>query len=60
MLAVISWADLGDSVRVAFFMFWETVVAALSGAVQTFVLHEQMQRAMGDHGPDRYVERVSD
>src|SRR6266550_7249050 len=37
-------------------MFWETLWPlvlgfTLSGAVQAFVSHEQMQRAMGDHGP---------
>jgi uncharacterized membrane protein YraQ (UPF0718 family)/YHS domain-containing protein len=45
-----------DSLREAFFMFWETLWAlvlgfGLSGAVQAFVSKEQMQRVMGDHGP---------
>ncbi len=47
---------IGDSLREAFFMFWETLWAlvlgfALSGAVQAFVSRGQMQRVMGGHGP---------
>jgi uncharacterized protein len=47
---------IGDSLREAFFMFWETLWAlvlgfALSGAVQAFVSRGQMQRVMGRHGP---------
>jgi uncharacterized protein len=47
---------VGDSLREAFFMFWETLWAlvlgfALSGAVQAFVSRGQMQRVMGRHGP---------
>jgi uncharacterized membrane protein YraQ (UPF0718 family) len=43
-----------DSLREAFFMFWETLWAlvlgfALSGIVQAFVSKRQMQRVMGDH-----------
>jgi len=54
LTAFISWADLGDSAREAFFMFWETLWAlilgfTLSGAVQAFVSKDQMQRVMGDH-----------
>ncbi len=46
----------GDSLREAFFMFWETLWAlvlgfGLSGAVQAFVSRGQMQRVMGGHGP---------
>ncbi len=45
-----------DSLREAFFMFWETLWAlvlgfALSGAVQAFVSRDQMQRVLGDHRP---------
>jgi uncharacterized protein len=48
--------DILQSLREAFFMFWETLWAlvlgfGLSGAVQAFVSKEQMQRVMGDHGP---------
>ena len=47
---------IGDSLREAFFMFWETLWAlvlgfALSGAVQAFVSRGQMRRVMGRHGP---------
>src|SRR4051794_4652940 len=47
---------IGDSLREAFFMFWETLWAlvlgfTLSGAVQAFVSRGQMQRLMGDHAP---------
>jgi uncharacterized protein len=47
---------IGDSLREAFFMFWETLWAlvlgfGLSGAVQAFVSRGQMQRVMGGHGP---------
>jgi uncharacterized membrane protein YraQ (UPF0718 family)/YHS domain-containing protein len=49
-------ATIGDSLREAFFMFWETLWAivlgfALSGAVQAFVSRGQMQRVMGNHRP---------
>jgi uncharacterized protein len=48
--------DVADSLREAFFMFWATLWPlilgfTLSGAVQAFVSHQQMQRAMGDHRP---------
>jgi uncharacterized membrane protein YraQ (UPF0718 family)/YHS domain-containing protein len=48
--------DVLNSLREAFFMFWETLWAlvlgfGLSGAVQAFVSKEQMQRVMGDHRP---------
>jgi len=54
LIGSISLADIGDSVREAFFMFWETLWAlvlgfTLSGAVQAFVGKEQMQRTLGDH-----------
>ena len=46
---------IGDSLRMAFFMFWVTLWPlilgfGLSGAVQAFVSRSQMQRLMGDHG----------
>src|SRR4051794_35988394 len=55
--------DVGDSLREAFFMFWETLWAlvlgfGLSGAVQAFVSKEQMQRVLGDHRP-REVARAT-
>jgi uncharacterized protein len=45
-----------DSLRMAFFMFWDTLWPlifgfALSGIVQAFVSRSQMQRVMGDHRP---------
>lgn len=44
---------IGESLREAFFMFWETLWAlvlgfGLSGAVQAFASREEMKRAMGD------------
>jgi hypothetical protein len=47
---------VGRSLREGFFMFWETLWPlvlgfGLSGAVQAFVSHEQMERVMGDHRP---------
>src|SRR5438094_1718201 len=47
---------IGDSLRMAFFMFWETLWPlifgfALSGAVQAFVSRAEMRRLMGDHRP---------
>ncbi len=47
---------IGDSLREAFFMFWETLWALvlgfwLSGAVQAFVPRGQMHRVMGRPGP---------
>jgi YHS domain-containing protein/uncharacterized membrane protein YraQ (UPF0718 family) len=49
-------ADVGRSLREGFFMFWETLWPlvlgfGLSGAVQAFVSHEQMERALGNHRP---------
>jgi uncharacterized membrane protein YraQ (UPF0718 family)/YHS domain-containing protein len=63
LLAFITPADIGDSLREAFFMFWETLWAlilgfTLSGAVQAFVSKDDMQRKLGDHGP-RSVTRAS-
>ena len=48
--------DVGRSLREGFFMFWETLWPlvlgfGLSGAVQAFVSHEQMERTLGDHRP---------
>ena len=45
-----------ESLRMAFFMFWDTLWPlifgfGLSGAVQAFVSRSQMQRVMGDHRP---------
>jgi uncharacterized membrane protein YraQ (UPF0718 family) len=56
MTAFVSLGDIGESLREAFFMFWETLWAlvlgfALSGAVQAFVSKHRMRRVMGDHGP---------
>jgi uncharacterized membrane protein YraQ (UPF0718 family) len=56
MTAFISLADIVDSLRESFFMFWETLWAlilgfTLSGAVQAFVSKRRMQRVMGDHRP---------
>src|ERR1700737_432427 len=47
---------IADSLRMAFFMFWDTLWPlifgfGLSGAVQAFVSRAQMQRVMGDHRP---------
>ena len=46
-------SDVGESLREAFFMFWETLWAlvlgfTLSGAVQAFVSRADMQRKLGD------------
>jgi YHS domain-containing protein/uncharacterized membrane protein YraQ (UPF0718 family) len=47
---------IADSLRMAFFMFWDTLWPlifgfGLSGAVQAFVSRAEMQRVMGDHRP---------
>ncbi len=47
---------ISDSLRMAFFMFWDTLWPlifgfGLSGAVQAFVSRSDMQRVMGDHRP---------
>ena len=49
-------SDVGRSLREGFFMFWETLWPlvlgfGLSGAVQAFVSHEQMERRLGNHRP---------
>src|SRR4051812_48960348 len=54
MSALLSLGDIAESLREAFFMFWETFWAlvlgfTLSGAVQAFVSKQQMRRVMGDH-----------
>jgi len=56
VLAASTVVDVGRSLREGFFMFWETLWPlvlgfGLSGAVQAFVSHEQMERVMGDHRP---------
>jgi len=56
VLATASVHDIWPSLREGFFMFWETLWAlvlgfGLSGVVQAFVPKEDIQRAMGDHGP---------
>src|SRR5436190_22192631 len=56
MMLALSRADIGDSLREAFFMFWETLWAlilgfTLSGIVQAFVSKNKLQRVMGDHRP---------
>jgi uncharacterized protein len=53
-LAFVSLADIGRSLREAFFMFWETLWAlvlgfGLPGAVQAFVSKASMERTLGDH-----------
>ena len=57
------WADIGRSLREAFYMFWDTLWAlvlgfGLSGAVQAFVSRDAMQRRLGDHKPAS-IARVS-
>src|SRR6478735_1175953 len=54
MLGFVSLGDVGQSLREAFFMFWETLWAlilgfTLSGAVQAFVARDDMERVLGDH-----------
>jgi len=56
LVGFVSIADIYDSLRESFFMFWETLWAlilcfGLSGAVQAFVSKDEMQRALGDHRP---------
>jgi len=53
-------ADIGRSLREAFYMFWDTLWAlvlgfGVSGAVQAFVSREAMQRHLGDHRPAAVV-----
>ncbi|MDQ6713700.1 MAG: permease [Candidatus Dormibacteraeota bacterium] len=50
------FGPIADSLRMAFFMFWDTLWPlifgfGLSGVVQAFVSRSQMQRIMGDHRP---------
>src|SRR2546426_5820477 len=59
-MAAISIGEAGDSLREAFFMFWETLWAlilgfTLSGAVQAFASKDEMQRVLGDHRPKAIV-----
>jgi len=54
---------IGDSLKMAFFMFWDTLWAlvlgfTLSGAVQAFVSRAEMQKALGGHGP-RHIGRAT-
>ncbi len=54
ILGSIGLADVGDSLREAFFMFWETLWAlilgfTLSGVVQAFVSRDDMERVLPDH-----------
>jgi YHS domain-containing protein/uncharacterized membrane protein YraQ (UPF0718 family) len=47
---------VAESLRMGFFMFWETLWPlifgfGLSGAVQAFVSRSEMRRVMGDHRP---------
>jgi YHS domain-containing protein/uncharacterized membrane protein YraQ (UPF0718 family) len=49
-------SQTGESLKMAFFMLWETLWAlilgfGLSGVVQAFVSKESMERVMGDHRP---------
>ena len=51
---------VGQSLTVAFFMFWATLWAlilgfTLSGIVQSFVSRAEMQRMLGDHRPRTIV-----
>ncbi len=51
-----AFADIARSLREGFFMFWETLWPlvlgfGLSGAVQAFVSHEDMERRLGNHRP---------
>jgi uncharacterized membrane protein YraQ (UPF0718 family)/YHS domain-containing protein len=60
IVAFISGHDVAESLKMGFFMFWETCWAlvlgfGLSGVVQAFVSHDAMERAMGDHGPKAVV-----
>jgi uncharacterized membrane protein YraQ (UPF0718 family)/YHS domain-containing protein len=56
VLAAIGAADIADSVKESFFMFWHTLWPlvlgfGLSGTVQAFVSRAQLQRTLGDHRP---------
>jgi uncharacterized membrane protein YraQ (UPF0718 family)/YHS domain-containing protein len=59
-ITAITVADIGDSLREAFFMFWVTLWAlilgfTLSGVVQAFVSKDDMRRVLGDHRPASVV-----
>jgi uncharacterized protein len=50
------WLDISRSFREAFFMFWETLWPlvlgfGLSGAIQSFVSRDALQRKLGNHRP---------
>jgi uncharacterized protein len=52
--------DIGRSLRLAFFMFWQTLWAlvlgfSLSGAAQAFVSRAEMERLLGNHRPAAVV-----
>lgn len=52
----IVFLDAGRSLRLAFFMFWQTLWAlvggfTVSGAAQVFVSRKEMEGALGSHGP---------
>ena len=54
LAALVVVTDVGRGLREGFFMAWETLWAlvlgfGLSGAVQTFVSKDAMQRSLGDH-----------
>jgi len=56
VVVAVALGDIPRSLREGFFMFWETLWAlvvgfGLSGAVQAFVSHEDMERVLGDHRP---------
>jgi uncharacterized membrane protein YraQ (UPF0718 family)/YHS domain-containing protein len=61
LLAGVGWVDaIGRSLREGVFMFWETLWPlilgfGLSGAVQSFVSHDSLQRSLGDHRPRSLV-----
>ncbi|MGH7903626.1 MAG: permease [Candidatus Dormibacteraceae bacterium] len=55
-MAVEILSAIGESLRMAFFMFWDTLWPlvfgfGVSGAVQAFVSRSGMQRVLGDHRP---------
>src|SRR5205085_1086804 len=61
LLATALGVDLIESVKMAFFMMWETLWAlvlgfSLSGVVQAFVPRESMGRRFGRHNPRAVVE----
>ncbi len=55
-MAIEVLSAIGASLRMAFFMFWDTLWPlifgfGLSGAVQAFASRSEMQRVMGNHRP---------